>query len=134
LTWPDFAEVIVLENVRIMVVESNHMVNSLIKDVMMFCVNREITSFFKDEDAITYMERSGVVPDLLISRFKDDNVNSEKIVDFIKEKEEDCVFVFTSDVENDRDTAQNNGANAFLPIPFSIGDLFKIVDDYVVAY
>lgn len=123
-----------MENVKIMIVEGNHMVNSLIKDVMMFCVNREITTFFKDEDAISYMERCRMIPDLLISRLKDDNVDSEKIVDYLKEKDENCVLVFMSDIEDDRLSAINMGANAFLPIPFSIGDLFQIVDDYVVAY
>ena len=116
-----------------MVVESNHMVNSLIKDVMMFCVNREIITFFKDDDAIAYIKKTQIVPDLLISRFKDDNVNGVKIVDFIKEKQENCVFVFTSDVEKDRELAETKGANAFLPIPFAIGDLFEIVDEFIAV-
>lgn len=115
-----------------MVVESNHMVNSLIKDVMMFCINRDIITFFKDEDAIAYMEKSGVIPDLIISRFKDDNVNGGKIASFVKDQENECVFVFTSDVEKDRNLAEDCGANAFLPIPFTIGELFQIVDEFIV--
>eukprot|EP00767_Chilomastix_cuspidata_P008214 gnl/Chilomastix_cuspidata/9345.p1 GENE.gnl/Chilomastix_cuspidata/9345~~gnl/Chilomastix_cuspidata/9345.p1 ORF type:complete len:125 (+),score=3.77 gnl/Chilomastix_cuspidata/9345:319-693(+) len=122
-----------MENVRIMVVESNHMVNSLIKDVMMFCVNRDIMTFFKDDDAIAYMKRSGVIPDLIISRFKDENVCGEKIKGFVKNQKKDTVFVFASDADKDRENVMNKGARAFLPIPFSINDLFQIVDDFVVA-
>ncbi len=122
-----------MENVRIMVVESNHMVNALIKDVMMFCVNRDIMTFFKDDDAISYMEKSGIIPDIVISRFKDDAVNGEKIKGFIDEKSDNVVFVFSSEMEKDREKViGSDGQGSFLQIPFSINDLFKIVDDFIV--
>lgn len=108
------------------------MVNSLIKDVMMFCVNRDIVVFFKDEDAITYMKRSGFAPDLVISRFSDDYVNGAKVTEFVKQQKEECVVVLSSDDENDKISFGSSGANAFLPIPFSIDDLFNIVDEFVV--
>ncbi|MGE4519026.1 MAG: hypothetical protein AB7E04_05910 [Desulfobacteraceae bacterium] len=121
-----------MDNVKIMVVENNHMVNSLIKDVMMFCVNRDIMSFFNDDDAINYMQRSGIVPDLVISRYRDEGVSAGKIAGYVKEKNKKSVFVFSSDAENDKDLVEKEGADAFLQIPFSISDLFKIVDDFVV--
>jgi response regulator RpfG family c-di-GMP phosphodiesterase len=121
-----------MENVKIMVVENNHMVNSLIKDVMMFCVNRDIMTFFNDEDAINYMQRSGIVPDLVISRYRDEGVSAGKIAGYVKEKNKRSVFVYSSDAENDKDIVKKEGADAFLQIPFSISDLFQIVDDFVV--
>lgn len=99
---------------------------------MMFCVNREITTFFKDSDAISYMERNSV-PHMIISRYKDDNVNGSKIADFVKDQEEDCVFVFTSDSDNDKIVVENSAASAFLPIPFTINDLFEIVDEFIAV-
>lgn len=121
-----------MENVKIMVVEGNHMVNSLIKDVMMFCVNRDIMTFFKDVDAIEYMKKSGVIPDLIISRLNDEQVSGTKIAGFVREQSKKPVFVFASDTELDRAAAEKEGAGAFLQIPFAISDLFKIVDDFIV--
>ncbi|MDY0132820.1 MAG: response regulator [Desulforegulaceae bacterium] len=122
-----------MENVKIMVVENNPMVNSLIKDVMMFCVNREIMSFSSDDEAIRYMQSSGIVPDLVISRYKNQGVSPGKIVGYIKAKNKKSIFVFSSDAENDKERVQKDGGDAFLSIPFSISDLFKIVDDFVVG-
>lgn len=120
-----------MENVKIMVVESNHMVNSLVKDVMMFCVNRNVVTFFKDEDALKYMQ-NGDLPDLVITRFKDENVKGAKIVNYLKNKNKDAVFIFVSDLKSDKNVVPQYGANAFLPIPFSINDLFEIVNQFVV--
>lgn len=120
-----------LNNVKIMVVDDDPLIRDLTVTVLTYCVNREVMSFDSSGHAWEFIHQGGEV-DIVISKADMPGMNGFELLDKIKSKYLDKVFIIASEKSCDEEKSHRAGADAFLAKPFEINDLFNIVQYFVV--
>ena len=121
-----------IKNVKIAVVEDNNLIRDFIVDTLMFSVNREIISFENATSAWGYFDKKNN-PDIIISDVEMPGMDGLELLDKVKTQFPKKVFIVMSGNPSYEKRAKELGADAFLSKPFSIEDLFSLVELYVVG-
>ncbi len=114
-----------------MVVEDDPGIRTLTVDALSYCVNRDVVSFPDGTSAWHYLDRNNGA-DLVISDVDMPGMSGLELMGKFKEKWSNKIFILMSGREENEAKAESAGADAFLRKPFSINDLFKIVQHFVV--
>jgi DNA-binding NtrC family response regulator len=121
----------IIPNVKIIVVDDDSSIRKLIVTALMYCVNRNVLSFDNGLDAWNYIRGSEGI-DIVVSDVDMPEMNGIDLLSRIKDHYPDKICIIMSGDESNEKSARQIGADAFLTKPFKIGDLFDIVQTYVV--
>lgn len=122
---------LIIENVKILVVDDDTQVCDLTVTALTYCVNRQVLSFENAKQAWNYIEEGGSV-DMVISDVEMPGMNGFELLKKVREKYPDKIFILTSGVPDYEKKSRVAGADAFLAKPYEINDLFSIVQCYIV--
>lgn len=121
-----------IKNVKIAVVEDNNSIRDLIVDTLMFSVNREIVSFQDAISAWGYFDENNNT-DIIISDVEMPGMDGLELLSKVKSHYPKKIFIVMSANPSYEQKARQLGADAFLAKPFTIDDLFNLVDLYIVG-
>ncbi len=119
-------------NVKIAVVEHDQLTRDFIVNVMMYSVNREIAAFEDGEGLDAYLRAGGNL-DLVLADTQLPAISGLDLLKAVKKEFPSLVFVLMSADPADEAPAAKLGADAFLAKPFTIQDLFDIIQRFVVC-
>lgn len=114
-----------------MVVDDDPGIRALTVDALSYCVNRDVTSFSDGLSAWEYLDETDGA-DLVISDVDMPGMDGLELLKKFKIKWEDKTFILMSGSKKNEKKADAAGADGFLGKPFSINDLFKIVQNFIV--
>lgn len=115
-----------------MVVDDDTQIRDLTVTALTYCVNRQVMSFDDPLTAWDYIQKGNKV-DIVISDVDMPKINGFELMNRVKEKYPDKIFIIMSGVSEYEETSRTQGASAFLAKPFGINDLFDIVQCFVVG-
>lgn len=98
----------------------------------MYCVNRDVVSFENSYSAWLYLEGTESA-DIVVSDAEMPEMNGFELVSRIKQKFPGKICILMSGNPANEKKATDIGADAFLAKPFSVNDLFSIVQTFVVG-
>ena len=126
------AEVVpIIQNVKILVVDDDPGIRALMVNVLTYCVNREVLSFENGQLAWQYLNEGGEA-DIIFCDVNMPGMTGFEMMAKVKEQTPEKIFIVMSGVTENEQKAEAAGADAFLGKPFTINDLFNIVQCYVV--
>jgi two-component system chemotaxis response regulator CheY len=126
------AEVVpIIQNVKILVVDDDSAIRALMVNVLTYCVNREVLSFENGQLAWQYLNEGGDA-DIVFCDVNMPGMTGFELMAKVKEQTPEKIFIVMSGVTENEQKAELAGADAFLGKPFTINDLFNIVQCYVV--
>ncbi len=126
------AEVVpIIQNVKILVVDDDPGIRALMVNVLTYCVNREVLSFENGQLAWQYLNEGGDA-DIIFCDVNMPGMTGFELMAKVKEQTPEKIFIVMSGVTENEQKAEAAGADAFLGKPFTINDLFNIVQCYVV--
>lgn len=103
----------------------------LMVDTLVYCINREVTSFDDGDTARQYFEAGGhahiVVSDIDLPR-----LSGMELLSYLKSRNPEIIFIAMSDRGEHEELLKKSDADGFLIKPFEINDLFEIVQHYVI--
>ena len=114
-----------------MVVEKDQGIRDLTVNALSYCVNRDVIAFEDGLKAWQYLE-DGNRADLVIAEADLPGMDGLTFLEKFKARWTAGVFILTSDREEPGAEARASGADAFLVKPYTINDLFAIVQQFVV--
>jgi CheY-like chemotaxis protein len=121
-----------IKNVKIAVVEDNNLIRDFVVDTLMFSVNREVISFENAVSAWGYFDKNDN-SDIIISDVEMPGMDGLELLDRVKTQYPKKVFIVMSANPSYEKRAKELGADAFLAKPFSIEDLFSLVELYIAG-
>ncbi len=107
------------------------MVRELVSNTLMYCVNRDILSFDNGFSAWEHL-KDGENIDIVVSDIDMPKMNGFELLSKVKKKYPGKICILMSQNAANEKSALALGANAFLAKPFSVNDLFDIVQTFVV--
>ena len=120
------------ETSKIVVVDNDSGIRKLTVDALSYCVNRDVVSFGNGRAAWDYFE-DGNAADLVIADADLPDMDGLALLKRFKLRWKERIFICMSDRPESGTVAEAAGADAFLVKPFTINDLFRIVQEYVVG-
>lgn len=121
----------IIPNVKIAVVDNEQLTREFIVNVMMYSVNRKILSFDRAEE-VQNLIRTGNKIDIILADVHLPGITGIDLLEFVKEQSPNTLFIAMSANPADEDAAVQSAADAFLAKPFSLQDLFNIVQHFIV--
>lgn len=112
-------------------VDNDITIRQLAVTALSYCVNRKVVSFEDPLDAWEYIQKGNAV-DIVVADVDMPRMNGFELLAKVREKDPDKIFIIMSCVSAYAETSRIQGADAFLAKPFSINDLFEIVQCFVV--
>ncbi|RLC32559.1 MAG: hypothetical protein DRH32_02710 [Deltaproteobacteria bacterium] len=117
--------------VKIIVVDDDRITRDFLADVLAYSVNRDILCFETGFEAWCHLQRDNSA-DIIICDVNIPEINGFELLGKIKQNFSNKTCILMSPVPADEETARSLGADAFLAKPFSVNDLFNIVQAFVV--
>lgn len=122
---------VIIPYVKIAVVEDDKIVRDFVVEVLTFSVNREILAFDNGFDALCHLDkREG--PDIVLASANLPEISGFDLLSRIKEKFPRKVCIIMSQDPANEKKAESFGADAFLAKPFSVNEIFNIVQTFVI--
>jgi DNA-binding NtrC family response regulator len=121
----------IIANVKIAVLDRDRLTRDFIVNVMMYSVNREILAFENAEALKRNIDGNGAV-DIILSEAYLPEAPGFVLLKRIKEASPATRIIILSANPADESVAVGLGADAFLAKPFTLKDLFSIVERFVV--
>ncbi len=121
----------IIPNVKIAVVDHEQLTREFIVNVMMYSVNRKILSFERAEEVQNLIQTGNKI-DIVLSDVHLPGIGGIELLKFVKEQSPNTLFIAMSANPGDEDAAVQSAADAFLAKPFSLQDLFNIVQHFIV--
>ncbi len=106
-------------------------IRDLTVNALTYCVNREVLSFENGQSAWQYLQ-DGNEADIVICDVDMPDMDGFELMAKIKEQTPEKIFIIMSGRDANEKKAELARADAFLAKPFSINDLFNLVQSYVV--
>jgi DNA-binding NtrC family response regulator len=122
----------IVPNVKIAVVDHEKLTREFIVNVMMYSVNREVMAFENGDGLKAYLQAGGTIH-MLFSEIQLPGKSGFELLKFIKSEYPDIKFVTMSANPADETAASELGADAFLGKPFTLQNLFDIVQHFIVG-
>jgi len=102
-------------------------------DALAYSVNRKILAFKTGFEAWCYLQKNERA-DIIIFDVNIPEIDGFELLDKIKQKFPDKICILMSPAPADEKTARSLGADAFLAKPFSVNDLFNIVQTFIIEF
>ena len=112
--------------------DQDPLTRDFIVNVMMYSVNREVSSFENGEAFEAYMQAGGTVH-IVLSEVHLPDKNGLDLFRWVKIESPHTRFIAMSSNPADETVAEEAGVDAFLAKPFALQDLFDIVKQFVVG-
>ena len=122
----------IVYNAKIAVVDQDRLTRDFIVNVMMYSVNREVSSFENGEAFEAYMKAGGTVH-IVLSEIQLSDKNGLDLFRWVRKESPNTRFIAMSANPADESAAEEAGVDAFLAKPFALQDLFDIVKQFVVG-
>ncbi|MBF0100870.1 MAG: response regulator [Desulfobacterales bacterium] len=122
----------IIPYVKIAVIEPDKLIRDFIVDVLAFSVNRKVYAFDNCVDAINYLSTIGSADVILIEANLPHGSSGLDLLKELKNKYAHKLCIVMSDNLIHEEKSKNIGADAFLAKPFTLNDLFDIVQSFVV--
>jgi DNA-binding NtrC family response regulator len=122
----------IVPNVKIAVVDSEKLTREFVVNVMMYSVNREVMAFENSDGLMAYLQAGGTIH-MLFSEIQLPGKSGFELLKFIKGKYPEIKFVTMSANPADETAASELGTDAFLGKPFTLQNLFDIVQHFIVG-
>lgn len=122
----------IVPNVKIAVVDHEKLTREFIVNVMMYSVNREVMAFENSDGLKAYLQAGGTIH-MLLSEIQLPGKSGFELLKFVKRTYPQIKFVTMSANPGDETAASELGADAFLAKPFTLQNLFDIVQRYIVG-
>ncbi|MFP4474559.1 MAG: response regulator [Desulfatibacillaceae bacterium] len=120
-----------IENVHMVVVDDDRLVREFVSATLSYCVNREVLSFENGLDAWLHIHDGSRV-DVLVTDVDMPRMDGLALVENVKRhRPEIACIVMSADPEYEAG-AELRGADAFLAKPFTLSDLYAVVQCFVV--
>jgi DNA-binding NtrC family response regulator len=123
---------IIVANVKIAIVDHEKLTRDFVVNVMMYSVNREVMAFENGDGLKAYLQAGGTVH-MLFSEVQLPGKSGFELLQYIKGGHPDIRFVTMSANPADETAASELGTDAFLAKPFSLQNLFDIVQRFIVG-
>lgn len=130
---PITGEYLIIENVKIIVVDDDILLRKLTVTALSYCVNREVVSFSGGRQAWEFIKTTGDA-DIVISEAEMPDMSGFDLMAKVRERDPETIFIIMSGAAEHEDRSRKEGASAFLAKPFEINDLFNIVQYFVVDH
>ncbi|MCP3940784.1 MAG: response regulator [Desulfobacteraceae bacterium] len=114
-----------------MVVDDDSGIRDLTVNALTYCVDRKVLSFENGQFAWQYLQDGGDA-DIVICDVDMPVMSGFELMTKVKQKNPEKIFIIMSGEDANEKKAELAGANAFLGKPFSINDLFNLVQYYIV--
>jgi two-component system, OmpR family, alkaline phosphatase synthesis response regulator PhoP len=121
----------IVPNVKIAVLDHEKLTRDFIVNVMTYSVNREVMAFEDGDGLEAYLQAGGTVH-ILFSEAQLPGKNAFELLEHVKAAHPEIRFVTMSANPADEATASALGADAFLAKPFTLQNLFDIVQRFIV--
>lgn len=121
----------IIANVKIAVVDQDPLTREFIVNVMMYSVNRAITAFGQGRQLLDHLT-AHEAPHLVMTDAHLPDQSGIDLLKAIKRKFPATIVIIMSADPADEARAAEHKADAFLAKPFSLQDLFDIVQTFVV--
>jgi DNA-binding NtrC family response regulator len=122
----------IVPNVKIAVVDNEKLTREFIVNVMMYSVNREVMAFEDGAGLEAYLQAGGTIH-MLFSEIQLPGKSGFELLKCIKSEHPEIKFVTMSANPADETAASELGADAFLGKPFTLQNLFDIVQHFIVG-
>lgn len=122
----------IINNVKIAVVDDDDPHRGFVVNALMYCVNREIMSFDSAYSAWVYIEGTESA-DIIVADINMPEMDGFDLISKVKDKYPNKVCILMSGNPANEKMAMDYGADAFLAKPFTVNDLFSIVQTFVVG-
>jgi DNA-binding NtrC family response regulator len=122
----------IVPNVKIAVVDHEKLTREFVVNVMMYSVNREVMAFENSDGLKAYLQAGGTIH-MLFSETQLPGKSGFELLKFIKNEYPEIKFVTMSANPADETAASELGADAFLGKPFTLQNLFNIVQHFIVG-
>ncbi|MBU0991268.1 MAG: response regulator [Proteobacteria bacterium] len=122
----------IISNVKIAVVDDDEPHRGFVVNALMYCVNRDVISFENSYSAWLYLEGAESA-DIVVSDAEMPEMDGFELISRIKNKFPGKICILMSGNPANEKMAIDIGADAFLAKPFSVNDLFTIVQTFVVG-
>lgn len=121
----------IIPNVKIAIVEDDSLVRNFVVDTLEFSVNRKVLTFEDGFEALRHLSKDDGV-DIIIADINIPQIDGIELLKKIKKKKPHIICVLTSGSSDLEKQARDAGADAFILKPYTVNDLFKIVQTFVV--
>ncbi len=125
-------EVTIVYNAKIAVVDQDRLTREFIVNVMMYSVNREVSSFEDGEAFEAYIKAGGTVH-IVLSEAQLPGKSGFDLFREVRKESPNTRFIIMSANPADESAAAEAGVDAFLAKPFALQDLFDIVKRFIVG-
>jgi len=120
-----------MENVRIAVIGLDKDETAFIATAFRYCVNREIATY-ESADAFIREHTTAEETDIVIVACPIGSGDDNSVVTSIRKHSPGVLCIITSDDPSHEERARLSGADGFLAKPYTVHDLFAIVDAFIV--
>ncbi len=121
----------IIPNVKIAIVEDDVLVRNFVVNTLEFSVNREVVAFEDGFEALHHISSDNCA-DIVIADINIPQIDGIELLQKIKKKKPEIICILTSGSSDLEKQASDTGADAFLRKPYTVNDLFKIVQTFVV--
>ncbi|MFH2066920.1 MAG: response regulator [Pseudomonadota bacterium] len=121
----------IIANVKIIVVEDEPPIRTFIANALKYCVNREVKTFENGSSAWAYLKDQTDV-DIVISDVDMPEMSGIELLQRIKQQFPARICIIMSGNPMNEELALKNGADGFLAKPFKLGNLFEVVQTFVI--
>lgn len=121
----------IIPNVQIAVVEDDQLVRDFVVDTLEFSVNRKIHTFDDGFSAWQYLQASHPIH-ILFADIHVPEIDGLELTARLKTLKPEIICILTSGDPADEARAVEAGTDAFMLKPYGVGDLFAVVQAFVV--
>jgi CheY-like chemotaxis protein len=121
----------IIPNVKIAVVDPDPLTRDFVVNVMMYSVNREVMAFENSAGLKAYLTAGGAL-DLVLVEIQLPDGNGLDLLDTVRNEHPKTIRVAISSRPGDENRAKQKNVHSFLAKPFTLTDLFAIVQLFVV--
>ncbi len=116
----------------IVIIDDDHLVRKLLVDTFEYGLNKKVQTFENGFSAWRVLS-SSCPADLVIADANIPEMNGLELLEKYKSLNPDCKFVLTSSDQGSEERARALGADAFLMKPFTVTDLFAVLQNLMPA-
>jgi len=121
---------VLIEDVKIIVVEDEEEIRNLLVDIFEMFINRKVRSFDNAVQALEYITKAKV--DIIISDVNMPGMNGFDFLKEVRKRNLDIIFIIMSAYPNCEQAIQF-GADCYLGKPFRLQDVVKIVKKFITG-
>lgn len=118
-------------DIQIIIVDDDQLVRDFAVHTIEYGTNRSVATFDNGFNAWQFLQNQPEDADIIIADANIPDMDGMELLNLVKKKYPEKIFILTTSNPNIEDTANHLGADAFLSKPYDVNDLFTIVQKFV---